>query len=148
MGISIGHILLVLIIVFVLFGAGKLPQVMAELAKGLKAFKKGIDDEIPDIEKKVHHRMDTIHHKAKESASAVVKTVKDSGKKTLDDVKQGVHEAHKKTKNLGKTPKKSGSSASTTPQHSKTTADKKTAPKKPVVKNSKPKGAPSKTPKP
>ncbi|MCE9507089.1 MAG: twin-arginine translocase TatA/TatE family subunit [Alphaproteobacteria bacterium] len=47
MGLSFGHILLVLIVVLVLFGAGKLPGVMGDLGKGLRNFKdglKGIDD--------------------------------------------------------------------------------------------------------
>ncbi|WP_341790066.1 Sec-independent protein translocase subunit TatA [Rickettsia endosymbiont of Polydrusus tereticollis] len=44
MGMSFSHLLIILLIIFVLFGAGKLPQVMADLAKGLKAFKDGIKD--------------------------------------------------------------------------------------------------------
>jgi sec-independent protein translocase protein TatA len=47
MGLSFGHILLVLIVVLVLFGAGKLPGVMGDLGKGLRNFKdglKGMDD--------------------------------------------------------------------------------------------------------
>ncbi len=47
MGLSFAHILVVLLIVFVLFGAGKLPQVMGDLGKGLRSFKdglKGADD--------------------------------------------------------------------------------------------------------
>ena len=37
MGMSLGHLLIILLIVLVLFGAGKLPQVMSDLGKGLKA---------------------------------------------------------------------------------------------------------------
>ncbi|MCC8369279.1 MAG: twin-arginine translocase TatA/TatE family subunit [Rickettsia endosymbiont of Oxypoda opaca] len=48
MGISFSHLLIILLIIFVLFGAGKLPQVMADLAKGLKAFKDGIKDKDKD----------------------------------------------------------------------------------------------------
>lgn len=47
MGLSFGHILLVLVVVLVVFGAGKLPGVMGDLGKGLRNFKdglKGIDD--------------------------------------------------------------------------------------------------------
>lgn len=39
--------LLVLGIVLVVFGAGKLPTVMGDLAKGLKTFKAGLKDEEP-----------------------------------------------------------------------------------------------------
>lgn len=45
MGMSLGHLLVILLIVLVLFGAGKLPQVMSELGKGLKAFKSGMKDD-------------------------------------------------------------------------------------------------------
>jgi len=42
MGISLGQLLVILLIVLVIFGAGKLPQVMSDLGKGLKAFKEGL----------------------------------------------------------------------------------------------------------
>lgn len=42
---SIWHVLLVLMVVLVVFGAGKLPSVMGDMAKGVKAFKKGMADE-------------------------------------------------------------------------------------------------------
>jgi len=45
MGLSIWHVLIVLVIVLVLFGAGKLPRVMGDLAKGIKSFKEGLKDE-------------------------------------------------------------------------------------------------------
>ncbi|MBI1954510.1 MAG: twin-arginine translocase TatA/TatE family subunit [Proteobacteria bacterium] len=44
MGISFGHLFLVLLIVLVIFGAGKLPQMMGDLAKGVKAFKDGLKE--------------------------------------------------------------------------------------------------------
>ncbi|HYE51155.1 MAG TPA: twin-arginine translocase TatA/TatE family subunit [Azospirillaceae bacterium] len=45
MGItSIWHWLIVLLIVLLLFGAGKLPKVMGDLAKGIKNFKSGLKD--------------------------------------------------------------------------------------------------------
>jgi sec-independent protein translocase protein TatA len=39
------HWLVVLAIVLVLFGAGKLPRVMGDFAKGIKAFKAGMAEE-------------------------------------------------------------------------------------------------------
>lgn len=42
MGISFVHILLVLLVILVLFGAGKLPSVMGDLGKGLRNFKDGL----------------------------------------------------------------------------------------------------------
>ena len=48
MGISIWHILIVVLVVFLLFGAGRVPKMMEDLAKGIKSFKKGLaDDEAP-----------------------------------------------------------------------------------------------------
>lgn len=45
MGPGIGQLLLVLIIVLLLFGAGKLPKVMSDLGKGIKAFKNSMEDD-------------------------------------------------------------------------------------------------------
>ena len=45
---SLWHWIIVLIVVLLVFGAGKLPNVMGDMAKGVKAFKKGLkegDDE-------------------------------------------------------------------------------------------------------
>ena len=41
---SLMHWLVVLAIVLVLFGAGKLPRVMGDFAKGIKAFKAGMKE--------------------------------------------------------------------------------------------------------
>lgn len=42
---SIWHWLIVLVIVLLLFGAGKIPSLMGDMAKGVKAFKKGLSEE-------------------------------------------------------------------------------------------------------
>jgi len=47
-GLSLWHIMLVLVVVLILFGAGKLPQVMGDLAKGVKNFKAGLKDDSDD----------------------------------------------------------------------------------------------------
>ncbi|MGE5540478.1 MAG: twin-arginine translocase TatA/TatE family subunit [Gemmatimonas sp.] len=52
-GLSIWHILLVLVVIMILFGAGKLPRVMGDLAKGIKSFKEGLKDESADSPKAV-----------------------------------------------------------------------------------------------
>ncbi len=44
MGMSMGHLVLLLVIVLVVFGAGKIPQIMGDVAKGLKAFKEGVKE--------------------------------------------------------------------------------------------------------
>ena len=47
MSIGIWQVVLILLIVLILFGAGKLPKVMGDVAKGVKNFKSGMreDDE-------------------------------------------------------------------------------------------------------
>jgi sec-independent protein translocase protein TatA len=42
---SIWHWIIVLAIVLLLFGRGKIPELMGDVAKGIKSFKKGISDE-------------------------------------------------------------------------------------------------------
>ena len=41
---SIWHWLILLVIVLLLFGAGKVPKLMGDMAKGVKAFKDGMKD--------------------------------------------------------------------------------------------------------
>ena len=46
---SIWHWIIVLIIVLLLFGKGKIPTLMADMAKGIKSFKKNMsEDEASD----------------------------------------------------------------------------------------------------
>ncbi len=51
MSVGFGQLLVILVIVLVLFGAGKLPQVMSDLGKGMKSFKDGMKDNKDDDEK-------------------------------------------------------------------------------------------------
>lgn len=45
---SIWHWLILLVVVLLLFGAGKIPKLMGDMASGIKAFKKGMkEDEAP-----------------------------------------------------------------------------------------------------
>lgn len=58
---SIWHWLIVLVVVLLLFGRGKIPELMGDMAKGIKSFKKGMtDDEAAAAEdpKTVEHRLD------------------------------------------------------------------------------------------
>ena len=45
MSIGIWQVVLILLIVLIIFGAGKLPKVMGDVAKGIKSFKTGLKDE-------------------------------------------------------------------------------------------------------
>jgi sec-independent protein translocase protein TatA len=42
---SVSHWLILLVIVLLLFGAGKIPQLMGDMAKGIKTFKKGMQED-------------------------------------------------------------------------------------------------------
>lgn len=42
------EIFLILAVVVLLFGAGKLPKLMGDVADGIKAFKRGMKDETPN----------------------------------------------------------------------------------------------------
>lgn len=42
---SIWHWLIVLVVVLLLFGRGKIPELMGDVAKGIKSFKKGMSDD-------------------------------------------------------------------------------------------------------
>ncbi len=45
MGIGPWQIILILVIVLIIFGAGKLPRVAGDIAKGVKNFKKGLAED-------------------------------------------------------------------------------------------------------
>ena len=45
MGFSLTHLLILLVIVLVVFGAGRVPSVMRDVAKGIKAFRDGLKDD-------------------------------------------------------------------------------------------------------
>jgi sec-independent protein translocase protein TatA len=55
---SIWHWLVVLVIVLLLFGRGKISEVMGDVAKGVKSFKRGLaeDDEKPTAAKTIDHQ--------------------------------------------------------------------------------------------
>ena len=50
---SIWHWIVVLLVIVLIFGAGKLPNVMGDFAKGIKSFKRNLNDEDPDGTKHV-----------------------------------------------------------------------------------------------
>lgn len=59
MGLSIWHLLVVALLVFLFFGAGRLPRVMEDIAKGIKGFKKGLaDDDATPKQVEDNHKKD------------------------------------------------------------------------------------------
>lgn len=49
MGLSTTHVILLLLVVVLMFGRGKISELMGDVAKGIKSFKKGMaDDDVAD----------------------------------------------------------------------------------------------------
>ncbi|MCP1199390.1 twin-arginine translocase TatA/TatE family subunit [Notoacmeibacter sp. MSK16QG-6] len=56
---SIWHWLIVLAVVLLLFGRGKIPELMGDVAKGIKSFKKGMSDDESEKASVEHRRNST-----------------------------------------------------------------------------------------
>lgn len=65
---SIWHWLIVLVVVLLLFGRGKIPELMGDMAKGIKSFKKGMSDENEDEVRPADPR--TVDHRPGETVTA------------------------------------------------------------------------------
>lgn len=52
MSLSLSHLIVLLLIVLVLFGAGKLPKVMGDIGKGIRNMREGLKGE-EDAQKKI-----------------------------------------------------------------------------------------------
>ncbi|KAA1176729.1 twin-arginine translocase TatA/TatE family subunit [Rhizobium tropici] len=63
--LSIWHWLIVLAIALLLFGRGKIPELMGDVAKGIKSFKKGMNDDEDTSSTQATSR--TVEHKADET---------------------------------------------------------------------------------
>ncbi|AJY47148.1 twin-arginine translocase TatA/TatE family subunit [Martelella endophytica] len=61
--LGIWQLLIILAIVVLLFGRGKIPELMGDVAKGIRSFKKGIADE----DEKPSDSNKTVEHKADET---------------------------------------------------------------------------------
>ncbi|WP_349958164.1 twin-arginine translocase TatA/TatE family subunit [Rhizobium sp. ZPR3] len=64
--LSIWHWLIVLAIALLLFGRGKIPELMGDVAKGIKSFKKGMNDD-EDTSTSTSTTSRTVEHKADET---------------------------------------------------------------------------------
>ena len=65
---SIWHWLIVLVVVLLLFGRGKIPELMGDVAKGIKSFKKGMTDD-EGAAAAADDKSKTVEHKADETKS-------------------------------------------------------------------------------
>ena len=69
-GLSIWHWIVVIAVVLLLFGRGKISELMGDVAQGIKAFKKGMsDDETAKVETPPADPK-TINHQASEKPAA------------------------------------------------------------------------------
>ncbi len=48
MGLSLPHLIVLALVVLLLFGRGKISELMGDFGKGIKSFKQGINDETTD----------------------------------------------------------------------------------------------------
>lgn len=62
--LSIGHWLLVLVVVLLLFGRNKISDLMGDVAKGIKSFKKGMAEDDEPVAKTPPEAPRTIPHQA------------------------------------------------------------------------------------
>ncbi|MEP0235222.1 twin-arginine translocase TatA/TatE family subunit [Roseibium sp.] len=68
MGISVWQILIIAVIVILLFGRGKISDLMGDVAKGIKSFKKGMAED--DTASSASEAPKTIDHQAGETVAA------------------------------------------------------------------------------
>jgi sec-independent protein translocase protein TatA len=78
---SLWHWIVVIGVVLLLFGRGKISELMGDVAQGIKAFKKGMSDtdetakaDAPKIEPGKTEPVKTIDHQAADKAAAGAKT--------------------------------------------------------------------------
>jgi sec-independent protein translocase protein TatA len=78
-GLSIWHWIVVLVIALLLFGRGKISELMGDAAKGIKAFKKGMAED--EVEAKADPKSDpkTIDHHPSQAATARAESEKKVG---------------------------------------------------------------------
>lgn len=78
MGLSVWHLLIVALVIIVLFGRGRIAEMMGDFGKGIKNFKEGIKEE---DEKPLPPRI--------ESVDAEQPNVSESPSKSADDQSTG-----------------------------------------------------------
>jgi len=71
MSIGPWQIIIIVLLLVVLFGRGKISELMGDVAKGIKSFKKGIAEETDDAQDDVADAAKTIDLKAEEVADKV-----------------------------------------------------------------------------
>lgn len=67
---SIWHWLIVLAVVLLLFGRGKIPELMGDVAKGIKNFKSGMAEDEKEV---AEEAAKTVEHQAAETVAPAAK---------------------------------------------------------------------------
>lgn len=70
--------LIVLVIVLLLFGRGKIPELMGDLGKGVRNLKKGLKEETEEAVDAAEDAAKTVEHKAEEAVETVKSKTKES----------------------------------------------------------------------
>jgi sec-independent protein translocase protein TatA len=76
MGLSWSHILIVLVLFVLLFGRGKISELMGDVAQGIKSFKKGMAEDDAEPEAAAKPAPKVIEHKAPAPKPRVAKAAK------------------------------------------------------------------------
>ena len=73
---SIWHLLILMVFALLLFGRGKISEIMSDTAKGIKAFKKGMSDDDDGTKKPDEAVKDakTIEHGTQQASATADKT--------------------------------------------------------------------------
>ena len=70
MGISVWQVLIIGIVLVLLFGRGKISELMGDVAKGIKSFKKGMAEDDDDARTIDHSPSQTVSGKEQERHNA------------------------------------------------------------------------------
>lgn len=66
-------LIIILIVVLLLFGRGKIPQLMSDVAKGIKSFKRGMKEDIDDGEEETAKDQEKLDKAAEEAIDVTPK---------------------------------------------------------------------------
>ena len=80
-GFGVPELLIVLLIVLVFFGAGKLPEIGSALGKGIRGFKKSVDEGGPEEEGESQTKPESLEHSQGETIEGSTVEQKDQEKK-------------------------------------------------------------------
>ena len=70
MGLSVWQIAIIALVVLVLFGRGRISEMMGDFGKGISSFKKGMNEESSDHQAKPAPRIESPSHEAKPADQA------------------------------------------------------------------------------